>query len=198
MDTRPDCCTRSGVGRQACNGVSELKLSTFDFETERLHLRLLDGGDEALFQSLYTDAETMRFIAPPLSEQGAAKSFQKIVVRQREPSLGGRFLAILEKETQQPVGICGTSQYDVDARRVEVGIVLRPEARARGVAREALTALVKRIFVGWPVDEIWVQCSTEYPAVERMVLSVGFRPCTEVTVGPGILSKRIWSVHRSR
>ena len=177
--------------------MSEIKLSTFDFETERFLLRPLVAGDSALFQGLYTDADTMRFIAPPLSVERAEKSFQKIVVRQRESSLNGRFLAILGKKTQQPLGICGTSQYDVDARRVEVGIVLRPEARAMGVAREALAALVKRIFVGWPVDEIWVQCSTEYPAVERMVLSVGFTPRTEIAEEQGGLPKRIWSVHRS-
>lgn len=177
--------------------MSEINLSTFDFETERLHLRPLDAGDEALFHGLYTDPKTMRFIAPPLSAEQAAKSFQKIVVRQRDSSLNGRFLAILENESQQPVGICGTSQYDADALRVEVGIVLRPEARARGFAREALTALVKRIFAGWLVDEIWVQCSTEYPAVERMVFSVGFIPRTEIAEEQGLLPKRIWSMHRS-
>jgi RimJ/RimL family protein N-acetyltransferase len=177
--------------------VSEIKLSTFDFETERLRLRSLDEGDEALFHGLYTDPETMRFIAPPLSMEQAAKSFRKVVARQRESSLNGRFLAILEKATRQPVGICGTSQYDVDALRVEVGIVLTPEARARGFAREALTALMKGIFSMSPVDEIRVRFSTQCPAVERLNITVGFRPCADELGEEGALLKRIWSVHRS-
>jgi RimJ/RimL family protein N-acetyltransferase len=177
--------------------MSEIELSAFDFETERLHLRLMSSGDEALFLGLYTDPETMRFIAPPLSVGQAAKSFQKIVARQHELSLKGRFLVILDKATLEPVGICGTSQYDAEALRVEVGIVLRPEASSLGFAREALTALMKQIFAVSLVDEIWVECSMLYPAVERMVSAVGFRLCDSRAKERGFLSKCVWSVHRS-
>lgn len=177
--------------------MSEIELSAFDFETERLHLRPLDVGDEALFHQLYTDPVTMRFIAPALSPEQAARSFQKIVLRQRKPSLNGRFLAMLEKTTLRPVGICGTSQYDAEALRLEVGIVLRPEAISLGFAREALTALLKRIFAMSKVDEIWVECSMLYPAVERMVSAVGFVPCKDVGKKEDLLSKREWSLRRS-
>jgi RimJ/RimL family protein N-acetyltransferase len=177
--------------------VNEIGSPLFDFETQRLRLRTLGPSDEALFHNLYTDEETMRFIAPPLSTERAAKSFKKIILRQSEHSLNGRFLAISEKETLESVGICGTSQYDADALRVEVGIVLGARGRARGFGREALAALMRKIFAEWPVDEVWVQCSKEYPAVERMVLSVGFIPCSEIAEGKVSLSKRIWSVRRS-
>jgi RimJ/RimL family protein N-acetyltransferase len=177
--------------------VSEIELSAFDFETERLRLRPLDVSDEGLYRELYTDQETMRFIGPPLSMEQAANKFQKIVARQREPSLKGRFLAMLDKATLLPVGICGTSQYDADALRVEVGIVLRPEARARGFAREALTALMKRIFAVSPIQEICVRFSAQCPAVERLNIRVGFVPCADEVQGEGLWSKRVWSVHRS-
>jgi RimJ/RimL family protein N-acetyltransferase len=177
--------------------VNEIGRPKFDFETERLRLRPLGPGDEELFHKLYTDAETMRFIAPPLSPERAEKSFHKIISRQGDPGLSGRFLAILEKETLWPVGICGTSQYDADALRVEVGIVLGPKGRVRGFGREALAALMRKIFAEWLVDEIWVQCSTEYPAVERMILSIGFTPSSEIAEEKFSLSKRVWSVRRS-
>jgi RimJ/RimL family protein N-acetyltransferase len=177
--------------------VSEIELSAFDFETERLHLRLLVEGDEALFHGLYTDPETMRFIGPPLSAEKAAKSFQKFITRQREPSLKGRLLVMLEKATLQPVGICGTSQRDGDALRLEVGIILKREARSRGFARETLTALIKRIFALSPIEEIYVRFSAQCPAVERLNIRVGFVPCANEITEDGLWSKRVWSVHRS-
>jgi len=177
--------------------LSEIEPFAFDFETERLRLRPLNASDEALFHGLYTDQETMRFIAPPLSMEQASNNFQRIVARQSESSLKGRFLAMLDKATLQPVGICGTSRYDADALRVEVGIVLRPEARAKGFAREALTALMKRIFAVSPIQEICVRFSAQCPAVERLNIRVGFVPCVDEVQVEGLWSKRVWSAHRS-
>jgi RimJ/RimL family protein N-acetyltransferase len=177
--------------------VSEIELSAFDFETERLRLRPVDAKDEALYCELYTDQDTMRFIGPPLSIQQAINKFQKIVARQSVPSLKGRFLAMVDKGTLRPMGICGTSHYDADALRVEVGIVLRPEARGRGIAREALTALMRRIFAVAPIQEIYVRFSAQCQAVERLNIRMGFVPCADEVRGEGSLSKRVWSVHRS-
>jgi ribosomal-protein-alanine N-acetyltransferase len=169
----------------------------FGLETERLRVRPLKVDDEAHYRELYTDPETMRYIAPPLSTKSAASSFQKVLVLQSAPTWKSRFLVIEEKETSQRIGICGTSKYEAAALRVEVGIVLKPQASARGLAREALGGLMKKIFAVSPVDEIWVECSTLYPAVERMVSAVGFTPCSDrgQTVGP--LASRVWSVRRS-
>jgi RimJ/RimL family protein N-acetyltransferase len=177
--------------------MSEIKLSALDLETKRFRLRLLEEGDAALFHGLYTDPDTMRFICPPLSAEQAATRFPKIVARQRRPSFEGRFLVILDKATLQAVGICGTSQYDADALRLEVGMVLKPEARAQGVAREALTALMKRIFVVSPVNEIWAQFSAENLAARQLVVSIGFTPCADEGQREGVLSKHVYSAHRS-
>lgn len=177
--------------------MSDSELSLFDFETERLHLRPLAESDKALFHGLYTDPETMRFIAPPLSAEKAAESFKKFVARQHEPSLKGRLLVMLDKATLQPVGICGTSQRDGEALRLEVGIILKREARSRGFAQNALTALIRRIFALSPIEEIYVRFSAQCPAVERLNIRVGFVPCAEEITEDGLWSKRVWSVHRS-
>jgi RimJ/RimL family protein N-acetyltransferase len=177
--------------------VTEAEWSVFDFDTERVRLRLADAGDEALFHELYTDPETMRFIGPPLSAEQAASSFEKIVARQRERSFAGRFLIILSKATLQPVGICGTAQYGTDALRLEIGIVLKSEARSKGLAEEVLTALMNRIFALTPIEEICVQFSGLSPAAERLNGRMGFAPCIDAPQGEGALSKRICSIHRS-
>jgi len=172
-------------------------LPTFEFETARLFLRPLQAGDEALFLGLYTDPETMRFIGKPLSVEQAASRFRKIVASQRKPSLRGRFLAMLDKATRQPLGICGTSHYDVAELRLEVGLVLKREARAQGFAREAIAALMEHIFAASSVDEIEVKFSAENRAAERGGIGLGFMPCADDADEPGLSSERRWSVYRS-
>jgi RimJ/RimL family protein N-acetyltransferase len=174
-----------------------IALPTFEFETARLFLRPLQAGDEALFHDLYTDPETMRFIGKPLSAEQAASRFRKIVARQRKPSLERRFLAMLDKATGQALGICGTSHYDVAALRLEVGLLLRREARAQGLAREAIAALVEHIFAASPVDEIEVKFSAENRAAEQAGIGLGFMPCADDAKGTGQLSEYRWSVFRS-
>ncbi len=179
------------------SGVPGPAASEFDFHTERLHLRPLDERDEALFHALYTDPETMCFIAPPLTVERAAESFRKIVLHQREPSLEKRFLAILDKATSRPIGICGTSHYDAVALRLEVGAVLKPETHSQHFAREALAALMKKIFDISPVEEIQVRFSSQNPAARGLSIHLGFMPCDKEMSQEGSLPRLVWSVHRS-
>ena len=172
-------------------------LAAFEIDTERLHLRPLQPGDEALFHALYTDQDTMRFIAPPLSAAQAARYFRSTVAGMQATPIRWLSLTMLRKPSQRPLGICGVSDFDAAARRLEVGILLTAEARSQGVAREGLTALMNRLFEVLPVSELWARFSAGHPAAERLVASVGFAPCIEVEVGKGPVPRRIWSVQRS-
>ena len=179
--------------------VDSPALAAFEIDTERLHLRPLQPGDEALFHALYTDPDTMRFIAPPLSAAQAARYFRRTVAGMQATPIRWLSLTMLRKLSQQPVGICGVSNFDAAARRLEVGILLTAEARSQGVAREGLAALMNRLFEVLPVDELWVQFSVECATVKRLNSSLGFEPCA-VAAGEGGLAsggKCIWSVQRS-
>jgi RimJ/RimL family protein N-acetyltransferase len=177
--------------------MSEIDLSVFTFATARLQLRPLEVADEALYHELYTDPDTMRFIAPPLTTEQATNRFRKVVAWQREPSFARRFLVMLERVTQRPIGICGTSNYDAETLRLEVGIVLKAVARSRGLAREALVGLINKVFAMSSVREIYVRFSAHNVAMERTSVRVGFTPCADAIQEQGLLSERIWSVHRS-
>ncbi|OOG38138.1 GNAT family N-acetyltransferase [Rhodanobacter sp. C05] len=177
--------------------MADIIAAAFEFETERLQLRLLAARDEALFCGLYTDPETMRFIGQPLTAGQAARYFQRAMAGMHQQPCKWLYLAILEKESGQPLGVCGVPQFDKDATRLEVGLVLATEARSRGYAREGLAALVKRVFEVSSVVEIWAQFSTEHVAAERLVIDIGFSSCTYAPIEPGFLSKRIWSIPRS-
>lgn len=177
--------------------MSEVEPSVFDIETERLRLRPLGTGDEALFHDLYTDAETMRFIGTPLSAEQAAKRFRKTLVGMQQRPLKWLSLAILEKISLQPLGICGMPQFDASIIRQEVGILLKGEARSRGLAQEGLAALMQRIFAVLPTQEIYVRFSAQSAVTERLNIRMGFTPCADVSGGKGVMPTRIWSVHRS-
>jgi RimJ/RimL family protein N-acetyltransferase len=166
------------------------------FDTARLHLRPLTQDDEALYCGLYSDHDTMRYIGEPLSPDRAARSFRKVLAASSRCPLESLFLSIVEKSFQRSVGICGIAQMDATTRRAEIGILLAPMGRSRGLAGEALTALVSETFSVFPVDEIWVECSAEDPAVARLNTRVGFVLHGEER-GKESLSQHIWSIQRA-
>jgi len=171
--------------------------AAFAFETERLRLRPLEAGDEALFVGLYSDPETMRYIGEPLSPERAVRSFRKAVTSWSDDPLERAFLTVLDKISRRPLGICAIVQFEANMSRAEVGIMLKSDASGRGYAREGLGALVRQAFGRLPVEEIWVQCSARNPVVERMVSSIGFTLCDATVDGDGSLAQRIWSVSRA-
>lgn len=178
-------------------GSFDIAPVAFEVETERLQLRLLDGGDEALFRDLYTDSVTMRFIGPPVSATQAVRNFRKTVAGMNQQPIKWLYLVMLEKRSLQPLGVCGTPQLDEGATRLELGIVLNAGAHSRGFAREGVKVVMSRIFALLPVNELWAKCSVENSAAERVVVSLGFAPCDDAINESGPLSKRIWSIHRS-
>lgn len=174
-----------------------LSLKSFSWETERLCLRPLAEGDEALFHALYTDAQIMRFIGTPLTAAEAASQFRKIVHRQGEPALDRRFLVIVAKNTRAPLGICGTSHYDPGTMRLEVGMVLLPEGRGRGVAREALVALVGRVLEERLVGGVCVRFAAGNTAMRSLASSIGFSSDGAARGRRQDSTICHWSVHRS-
>jgi RimJ/RimL family protein N-acetyltransferase len=168
----------------------------FAFDTERLHIRPLTTSDEALYCSLYTDPETMRFIGPALSAERAARSFQTALRLIQSEPLKDVFLTLALKTTSQVFGICSLQGIDALQHRAQAGIIIASAGRSRGLATEGLSGLMTRAFELLPLDEIWVQIAPDHIIVERLVLSVGFQPRSGAGrphVRPG---QRVWSVLR--
>jgi RimJ/RimL family protein N-acetyltransferase len=166
------------------------------FETERLAGRPLAPGDEALYCELYTDAETMLFIGAPLSRARALHSFSVTLRANARRPPTRLCLALVEKSTQQPVGICAIHHLDVRQRRVEAGIILRSAARARGYSKEGLGALITEVFAQLPVDEVRVQISADHLVVERLVRSLGFTQYGVAAADDERAARTLWSADR--
>lgn len=168
----------------------------FDIDTERLDIRPLSERDETLFCELFTDADTMRYIGPQMSSDRAARSFRIAVALTRRLPARRLFFTVAMRSVQRKIGLCSIQQIDPIQRRAEAGVVLKSFARAQGVAREILPALVERAFTSLPVDEIWLQYSTDHSLAERLFIAAGFSRCLDPAAygeGPG---KRVWSAHR--
>lgn len=165
------------------------------FETSRLRVRPLAWEDAALYCDLYTDAQTMRFIGPPLSRKRAARVLEKYL---QSPATAARPLlcAVIEKQSGQGLGICSIQQLDERNRRAEVGIMLKPAVHARGFAKEGLAALLGEAFAILPVDEIWARVAADHAVVERLVVSVGFARRTGSGTGGEPVATHLWSVSR--
>ena len=149
-------------------------MHVFPVETERLRMRPMVGGDAALYEHLYSDTETMRFIGAPLSAERAAKSFRIALAGMQRQPIQQLFLTVVEKATRTDVGICSLQNLDIERRSVQAGVMFIAEARAKGYSKEGFVGLIQQVFANLPVDELWVQFAVDHVAVQRAVLSVGF------------------------
>lgn len=166
-----------------------------EVETARLRLRPLSSADQQLYCELYTDAETMRHIGAPMSMERAARSFSAAVrIAQRQPP-EQLLLAIVEKDTRQPVGICSVQHVETPTRRAEAGIMIRRQSWSRGYATEGLRAVIGLGFAVFPIDEVWVRIDSGHAVVERLVISVGLSPGGTVEMAQGRPGRQ-WSIDR--
>lgn len=170
----------------------KLDPAAFDFQTERMHLRPLQAADEALFCELYTDADTMRFVGPPLAPEVAIKWFRRLLAT--APERSALYLAMLAKASGRPLGICGVPRGAGDASWAEAGVLLRRDARSQGFAQEGMSALLERLFARSQVEEIRVEFSPVGQAVRQLMERLGFAPFA----GPHavIADRVVWSVNR--
>ena len=165
-----------------------------EFSTQRLISRPMAEADETLFCDLYTDAETMRFIGPPLARDRAARGFLTILKLMRRESADQVFFTICTRDTGEAVGISSIQHLDIAGRRTEAGIIIGPLHRSRGFAKEGLSSLIRFAFDNLPVDEVWVQIAVDHTVVEKLVTGVGLARGAETALGQSTL--RIWSAHR--
>jgi hypothetical protein len=75
-------------------------MHVFPVETARLRMRPIVVADAALYEHLYTDAETMRFIGAPLCAKRAARSFQLALSGMQRQPIERLFLTVEEKSSQ--------------------------------------------------------------------------------------------------
>jgi ribosomal-protein-alanine N-acetyltransferase len=165
-------------------------------ETDRLIMRPLSEDDVTLYCDLYGDPHTMHFVGPPLSRERAERSFRIVLASLDRRRVGRLSLAIIEKATQQAIGIGGYRDFDARRRRVEAGMILKPESCGLGFGKEGLGALVTHAFAVFPVDEVWIQYAAENQSARRVRISLGFSHGTDAAASDGRPGQCFWSAYR--
>lgn len=173
-----------------------------EFSTARVLLRPMAEADEALFCDLYSDAETMRFIGPPLSRERAARGFRNMLRLMRQPDADQVFFTLNGRPSDThlacaTLGIASIQHVDIPGRRAEAGLVIGSQYRDQGVAREVLSGLIRFAFEHLHLDEIWVQIHADHTVVEKLVVSVGLSRGSSADTHASDTVMRIWSARRA-
>jgi aminoglycoside 6'-N-acetyltransferase len=117
-------------------------------DSARLVLRRFSGADLAAFLAYRNDPEVARFQSWESFSLTEATAF---VARQevQEIASPGQWLqiAIAVKQTGQLVGDCALKIHGADARQATIGITLCRPFQGRGLATEALSALLDYLFL---------------------------------------------------
>ncbi|GAB5556167.1 MAG: GNAT family N-acetyltransferase [Schleiferiaceae bacterium] len=113
-------------------------------ETERCTLRPLVLEDAQWWMTFFEDEGSLQYFPQSMRHKPNASSqwIEKQLNRYSENAFG--LLAVLDLETQQPLGQIGLLLQEVNGHAMlEVGYHLLPSARGRGIAREISSYLVE-------------------------------------------------------
>ncbi len=161
------------------------------FDTERLHLRPMDEGDEAFYCRLYTDADLMRHIAAPMSSERAHRSFRAVLKQQGRSRM---IWIITEHGGEAACGILGVFPDDDAA---EVGVMLVPQAQARGFAAEVIASIAGTLFRTGRVLRLWTRHATQNAPAGALMRNLGFEPCAHDRLPPDMPAGEMrWELRR--
>lgn len=137
----------------------------------RVHLRLLDASDEALYVSIYTDAALMKLVGAPMDEAQAAQAFARTCRFNREPALRFRSWVI----TMQPEGeVAGLLGLRREGDVVEIGAMILPAWQGRGVSGHAFPLGIDAAFGEPAVARMMIRYRRENVLAEGLMYKLGF------------------------
>jgi RimJ/RimL family protein N-acetyltransferase len=138
-----------------------------------LVIRETTAADLPDLEALWADGEVMRYVGFPEGIHHGEDDLRHWLERlQASPDC--RHFVVHDDE----VGFCGELFYRIHERgRVELDVKLRPAARGRGVATEALSRLVDHVFATVPEAElVYVEPVPENVAAHRLYARCGLEP----------------------
>jgi len=143
--------------------------------TPRLRLRSLVDADVAALFAIFGDAESMRYWSrPELKTIDEAKAMLRDI---RQDGASGSFiqLGIARREDDLVIGTCTLYRIQWDHRRAEVGYIVRRDHWGRGLAKEALAALLDHAFSTLGLHRLEADVDPRNGASIRLVEKLGFK-----------------------
>jgi RimJ/RimL family protein N-acetyltransferase len=150
-----------------------MRESVGDIQGDQVTLRPTSSTDLPDLQRLWNDGRVMRWVGFPDGLGYHTAAMSRWFDRLRAD--GGRHHFVID---HRALGFCGEVYYAIDSwRRAGLDIKLRPEAQGRGIAADALRALIAHVFRAAPdVDEVWTEPSAGNEAARRLYARCGLQP----------------------
>lgn len=147
--------------------------------TARLTLRPFREGDAAALFAIFSDAEVVRFWScAAWTDIAQAQAMIDEALRQVGSDSGGGAVlryAIALRDTDQLVGVCNLRGFFEQNRRCELGYALARAWWGRGLAGEALEALLAHAFGALGLNRIEADIDPRNDASARLLERLGFR-----------------------
>ena len=152
-------------------------MSTIEISTERLILRPFEVDDLEAFVAYRSDPEVARYQSWDSTYSLAdAESF---LSSQREPAFGqpGEWLqlAIVVRATRAVCGDCAVRVATDQPATAEIGVTLAQASQGKGLATEALTAVVRELFEQRGMHRVFAEADDRNVPVRRLLERLGFR-----------------------
>jgi RimJ/RimL family protein N-acetyltransferase len=143
--------------------------------TPRLRLRALRADDAPALLAIFSDPDVTRYWAdPPYTGLADAEALVARVEAQFAARSAFRW-GIVWREADAVLGTCSLYALEAAHRRAEVGFALAREAWGRGVASEAVAALVDFAFTTLGLHRIEADVDPRNAASLRTLERLGFR-----------------------
>lgn len=155
--------------------MKELNFSPFPvLETERLVLRNLHPDDKEQVFAIRGNATTMQYIPRPIAR--TVDDAMGVIEMITGFTAGNERInwAITERGNDKLVGIIGYVNFKPESHRAEVGYVLHHEYLRKGIAQEALKAVLGYGFDTIQLHSIEAIINTQNEASIKLVEKLGF------------------------
>jgi ribosomal-protein-alanine N-acetyltransferase len=145
---------------------------TWLFETPRLRVRRLGPADVDAMHAVYGDAEAMRWVGDgePLDRAGC-NEWVEVTLRNYERRGYGMF-AIVDRYSEDVIGFCGLVHPGGQAE-AEIKYALRRDAWGRGIATEAVEALLQHGARTHGLRRVIATVAPDNAASQRVLLKAG-------------------------
>lgn len=145
--------------------------------TERLRLRPFEAGDLPAFAAYRSAREVARYQSWDTSYSMA--DAERFLADQQRLSFGARGefvqLAATDGTTGELVGDCAVRFSADQPATAEVGVTLAPAHQGAGLAREALGAVIDKLFAEHDVHRVYAETDDRNAAVQRLLEGLGLR-----------------------
>ena len=157
---------RAAIGGRFVGGPPRL-------ETDRLVLRKMTPGDAAAVFAYASDPEVTRYVLWETHRSVEdSRAFLDLTVRKYEGG-GEPDWGMVYKGDGRFVGTCGFVGWSREHARAEMGYVLNPRYRGRGLVPEAVRAMIAFGFEKMDLNRVEARCVVENTASARVMEKAG-------------------------